>query len=180
MKNLKDIIQEKLKVNSQTKINQYEYYPKNKEELDKIIKKLIEERGQEANLNDISTSKITDMSELFELSHFNGDISQWDVSNVKTMKRMFIRSEFNGDISKWDVSRVKNMREMFYCSKFNGDISNWDVSNVEDMDGMFAWSKFNCSNGDISNWEPSKDVTTRNMFVGTPNQKWKNTPKWLK
>lgn len=156
MKNLKDIIQEKLKVNSQTKINQYEYYPKNKEELDKIIKKLIEERGQEANLNDISTSKITDMSELFELSHFNGDISQWDVSNVKTMKRMFIRSEFNGDIS------------------------NWDVSNVEDMDGMFAWSKFNCSNGDISNWEPSKDVTTRNMFVGTPNQKWKNTPKWLK
>ena len=156
MKNLKDIIQEKLKVNSQTKINQYEYYPKNKEELDKIIKKLIEERGQEADLNDISTSKITDMSELFELSHFNGDISKWNVSNVKTMKRMFIRSEFNGDIS------------------------NWDVSNVEDMDGMFAWSKFNCSNGDISNWEPSKDVTTRNMFIGTPNQKWKNTPKWLK
>ena len=154
MKNLKDIIIEKLKVNSQTKIDIYNYHPTDKD-LTRLIQKLIKQRGQEADLNDIDTSKITDMSQLFELSHFNGDISKWNVSNVKTMNSMFKRS------------------------KFNGDISNWDVSNVEDMDGMFAWSNFDCYNGDISNWEPSKNVTTRNMFIGTPKQKWKNIPKWI-
>ena len=149
-----DYLQEKLTVNSQTKIDIYNYHPTDKD-LIRLIEKLIKQRGQEADLNDIDTSKITDMSQLFELSHFNGDISKWNVSNVKTMNSMFKRS------------------------KFNGNISNWDVSNVEDMDGMFAWSNFDCSNGDISNWEPSKDVTTRNMFIGTPKQKWKNIPKWI-
>ena len=49
-------------------------------------------RGQ-TNLNDIDTSKITDMSLLFsELSITNVgyiDISLWNVSNVETMNNMF-------------------------------------------------------------------------------------------
>ena len=91
----------------------YNYHPDNIDELKDLIDKLIEERGNKANLNDIDTSAITNM------------------------RRLFIGSEFNGDISNWDVSNVTNMRLMFAYSNFNGDISNWDVNNVKDMDYMF-------------------------------------------
>ena len=144
MKNLKDIISEKLVINKHSKIKQeYNYYPKTKIELKKIIKTLIEERGDNADLNDIDTSNITDMSELFYESEFNGDISKWDVSNVKDMGAIFSESTFDGDISKWNVRKVENMFCMFYGSKFtgkNGNISDWDVSNVEDMSYMFDCS----------------------------------------
>lgn len=49
--------------------------PKTKKELQKIIENEIKERGTTCNLNFIDTSKITDMSELFKNSKFNGDIT---------------------------------------------------------------------------------------------------------
>ena len=79
----------------------YKYQPKTKEELEDLIKKLIEERGNKADLNDVDVSRITDMSYLFYKSKFNGDISNWNVSGVVSMSGMFWRSKFNGDISKW-------------------------------------------------------------------------------
>ena len=115
----------------------YNYHPKTRDELKILVNKLIKERGLEADLNDIDTSAITDMSVLFVDSSFNGDISNWDVSNVKDMESMFYNSKFTGDISNWDVSNVKNMNTMFYWSAFNCDISKWDVSNVIDMSYMF-------------------------------------------
>ena len=45
MKNLKDIILEKLIINKNTKIDNYHYHPKDKDELMKLLDKLIEERG---------------------------------------------------------------------------------------------------------------------------------------
>jgi surface protein len=45
------------------------------------------------------------MSELFESSSFNGDISKWDVSNVEAMNWMFDGSIFNCDISKWNFHK---------------------------------------------------------------------------
>ena len=138
MKDLKDslknkLLSEGLKIGANTKVNTYKYHPKTYKELKTLIIKLIDERGFNANLNDINTSDITDMKDLFFASKFNGDISEWDVSNVTNMYCMFAKSKFNGDISKWDVSNVKNMRYMFYFSEFNGDISEWDVSNVKEM-----------------------------------------------
>ena len=127
----------------------YNYHPKTKEELGNLINELIEERGNEADLNDIDVSQITDMSYLFYGSQFNGNISNWNVSGVGYMDHMFAYSQFNGDISNWDVSNVEDMYCMFFNSKFNGDISNWIVWRVRDMDGMFYNSKFN---GDISKW----------------------------
>ena len=103
----------------------------------KLVRDAIKKYGNNANLNFINTSQVTDMSMLFYFSSFNGDISQWDVSNVKNMEKMFYQSKFNGDISQWNVSRVENMSFMFYNSKFNGDISQWNVSNVKRMLGMF-------------------------------------------
>ena len=141
MKNINNYIVEKLKkINSKNTGKQYNYFPKNTDELKRIVSNLIKERGNEANLNDIDTSEITDMSYMFQTSKFNGNISKWDVSNVNNMIGMFCYSDFtgeNGDISDWDVSNVKHMNNMFFDSSFNGDISNWDVSKVKSMYTMF-------------------------------------------
>jgi surface protein len=165
MKTLNQYIEEKLVLNSNSKIRkqqEYNYHPKTNEELKKIVKRLITERGNEADLNDIDTSEITDMSYLFYcFTSFNGDISLWDVSGVKNMDNMFADSLFNGDISGWDVSKVINMTSMFYRSAFNGDISGWNVSNVTTMWGMFQKSKFN---GDISNWNVNNVIDMERMF----------------
>ena len=133
MKSFKQHIFEKLKVSKST----YTLFPETRYELLEIIEDEISKNGNECSLNHIDVSNITDMSELFYNSDFNGDISGWNVSNVKDMRAMFARSKFNGDISDWDVSKVDNMVSMFYDSKFNGDISEWDVSNVKDMTFMF-------------------------------------------
>jgi len=95
---------EKLKINSKSKIHNYTYSPKNKKELKELIKQLIKERGNNANLNDIDTSEITDMGALFMNIKFNGNISKWDVSNVEWMVYMFNNSSFNGDISCWKIN----------------------------------------------------------------------------
>ena len=49
------------------------------------------------------------MRELFYYSHFNGDISQWDVSKVTDMKSLFSYSYFNETFSRWKVSNVTDM-----------------------------------------------------------------------
>ena len=108
----------------------YRYRPKTKEELQSIIKKRVEKEGTECDLNDIDTSKITNMSDLFmDMKDFNGNISQWDVSNVTNMSLMFTKAKsFNGDISKWELRHVKSMDYMFFYSSFDRDISGWYVN----------------------------------------------------
>ena len=142
MKQINKYILERLHINKD--IDSYNYHPKKRDELIELINELIEERGNDADLNDIDTSKITDMSQLFFKSNFNGDISEWDVSKVEDMSYMFSLSKFNGDISNWDVSNVKGMFCMFYGSEFtseHGDISKWDVSNAKNnMYYMFSKS----------------------------------------
>jgi DNA gyrase subunit A len=139
-------------------------------DLEALIKRLITERGNKADLNDIDVSEITDMSVLFHKLDFNGDISNWDVSNVADMSWMFKESNFNGDISKWDVSNVTNMSWMFRDSKFNKDISKWDVSNVIKLNQMFLGAEFN---QDISKWNLS---SLRFMFDSDIKYIFKNCP----
>ena len=144
MKEIVKFIKEGLKITSKTKVNKHNYHPKTKKELKNLINQLIEERGNEGDFNDIDTSKITHMTDLFyNMNKFNGDISNWDVSNVTDMCSMFDGCKsFNQDISNWDVSNVINMGEMFYkCESFNQDISKWDVSNVKDFTGIFLYCK---------------------------------------
>ncbi len=124
MKEIGVYIIEKLRIGKDSK-NQYNYFPKDKRELREIINQLIKKRGDDADLNDIDVSNITDMSILFYNSQFNGDISKWDVSNVKDMEGMFAVSKFNGDISSWDVSNVKNMHNMFKYSPLQNNLPKW-------------------------------------------------------
>ena len=125
MKTLKLYITEALHINKNTNGNYYNYHPKTKSELKDLVKKLIKERGENANLNDIDTSAITDMSYVFYNSKFNGDISEWDVSKVENMAYMFSSSKFNGDISKWDVSKVTNMDNIFDWSPLKKNPPKW-------------------------------------------------------
>ena len=144
----------------------YDYYPETKEELSKNIQELL--NNDKRNFNCIDTSKITDMSYLFNSEIFNKlefDVSEWNVSNVTNMERMFIGCDkFDNDLSKWNVSNVTNMETMFIgCRKFKGvGLSSWDVSNVEDMSGMFK----NCINlsEDLSNWNVSNVKYMSSMF----------------
>ena len=75
MKEITRFIKEGLKITSKTKVNKYNR-PKSKKELQDLLKQLIKERGNEGDFNDIDTSEITDMSDLFYyMDKFNGDIS---------------------------------------------------------------------------------------------------------
>ena len=113
MKSLTNYIQEKLII-KKSKVSNYKYFPKTKEELKNIIKQRIKSEGNEVDLNDIDVSQIKDMSSLFEETDFNGDISKWDVSNVTDMNYIFTNCKsFNQDISNWDVSNVKSKDKMF-------------------------------------------------------------------
>ena len=97
-----------------TKSNKSTVQPKNKTELKKIIKDAFAHK--QYDLNFIDTSKIADMSNLFEYC------------------------EHDFDVSSWDVSKVKYMSYIFYnCIKFKGKgLENWNVSNVTDMRFMFS------------------------------------------
>ena len=145
--------------------------PSTKEELRNEIEIRLD-RGQ-YNLNDIDTSKITNMGGLFARFNQNRnlskiDISGWDTSSVVDMSYMFAYCETLesvGNLLKWNVSKVTNMSSMFYgCKalKTVGDISGWDVSKVNDMTFMF----YNCVhfNQDISKWDVSKVTNMTYMF----------------
>ena len=125
MKQINKYIVERLHINKDIGNRHYNYHPKTRDELKELVDQLIEERGNDADLNDIDTSKIIDMNSLFDRSEFNGDISKWDVSNVKDMSYMFSDSKFNGDISNWDVSNVINMQDMFFGTPLEKNPPKW-------------------------------------------------------
>ena len=158
---------------------------KNKEHLEKLIEEAMQVDGHFCDLNYIDVSQVTDMSDLFMNSAFQGDISAWNVANVHNMSRMFFNSQFNGNIANWNVSKVLNMLFMFGNSKFNGNLSKWNIANVKDMWGMFQGSDFNRDigawdvsnvldmgymfresrfNGDLSHWSFKNDVMITNFF----------------
>ena len=210
MKNLNQFITEKIKLSSGRfahKQTEKTFFPKTREELKELIKKLIEERGNEADLNDIDTSKITNMSDLFVFNEFfNGDISQWNVSNVTDMTRMFYECKnFNCDLSDWDVRKVENMTYMFVncknfegnglkywktnnlinatgtfkeCMKFNEDISGWDMSEVNSVTEMF----YNCENfdKDISEWDLKSVKEFKGVFFKCLKLNPNHKPKFKK
>lgn len=146
------------------------YRLKTKEELSNLVNNCTMHLNYDCDLNWIDVSRITDMSNLFHESIFDGDISKWNVSNVENMENMFCNSKFTGDISRWDVSNVKNMEKMFMLSKFDGDLRNWDITNVETMEAMFAYSNYD---QDLSTWNVDGKITTDMFYDCTIMDKFK-------
>ena len=130
------------------------YKPKDKDTLEKLLKRMIEVRGDEGDFNDIDTSDIESMKFLFNYnSTFNGNITGWNVSKVIDMSHMFAyATSFNQPIGKWKFPKVENMSNMFYGAKsFNQPIGNWKFPNVIDMNNMFAYAT--SFNQDLSKWD---------------------------
>ena len=180
--NINGFIKEGLKITSKTKVDKrpkYNYHPKHRQELKRLLIELFKERGRNADLNDIDISNVTNLEQIFDstMDPHDINISEWDVSNVKDMYGMFedCKNFVDAHMEYWDVSNVEDMRWMFNGTKFNGDISTWNVSKVKNMQGMFSASPFN---GDLSNWNPKECISFRNMFEGCPLRIHNKLPKW--
>lgn len=156
MKKLNTYILEKLHLNKDIQ-PQYNYHPKDQVELQQLIKELIKERGQDANLNDIDVIKIDNMNYLF----YEAGVSE-DIRNI--------------DVSEWNVSKVREMCETFAnCPNFDCDLSNWDVSNVTDMNGMFTDCKAFRGKG-LDKWNVKNVRYMEDMFKGC--ESLPNIPSW--
>ena len=125
-------------------------------------------------IQDWDVSQVTDMSQAFQTTNFNGDLSSWDVSNVTDMSFMFAETLFVGDITSWDVSSVQDFKYMFQDDTlFNQDIGSWDVSSAIDMEYMFggasgfqAGGTQSPTNTNLSSWDVSGVLSFGNMFLG--------------
>lgn len=159
MKTLTEYINESLFDKSLVKKGLVNDHPQTKEELLDSIRKYIDilkpRRGETVDLNWIDTSKIDDMSWLFE---------------DKSTKR-----GLNYDVSKWDVSNVKHFTAMFsWCTKFDCDLSKWDVSNGEHFGGMFKHCTSFKGKG-LDKWNIDPHAHTYQMFSGCKSIK---LPSW--
>lgn len=86
-------------------------HPTTWEELRTIIEYELERQGQDADLNHIDVSGVTDMSDLFrELDIRHIKIDKWDVSSIlhtEYITGMFTgATSFKGDPSVWNVPEI--------------------------------------------------------------------------
>lgn len=105
----------------------------------------------------------------FEVTEFNQDISNWDVSNGTNFEGMFYYTKkFNQDISGWDVSSGTNFGSMFKdATSFNQDIGDWNVGKAKVFAKMFENAK--SFNKNISNWDVSNGINFESMFYSAKN-----------
>lgn len=142
-----------------------QYAPTTNFGLRAMVRGEIHRRGPTCDLNHIEVGYITDFTDIFAETPFNGDVSSWDVARGGDFSGMFRDSPFNGDVSKWNVANAENFSNMFLNSKFNGDVSNWDVRSASNMQGMFLNSSFA---GDVSRWGVGNVRNVVGMFLGAP------------
>ena len=150
MKTLIEYINESLFDKSLVKKGLVNDHPQTKEELRDSIRKYIDilkpRRGETVDLNWIDTSKIDDMSGLFD-----------DRSTKK---------DLNYNVSEWDVSNVTNFANMFsWCKNFDCDLSGWDVSSGKYFSGMFTRC-VNFKGKGLDDWKINRDANTYQMFKG--------------
>lgn len=114
------------------------HYPKNKQELRKLVTNYLE--NGKTDFNDIDVSGIDDFSFVFMgLDPDDIDLSDWNVSNGKNFFGMFAECHnFNSDLSNWNVSNGISFECMFKnCMYFSSDLSGWNVNNGLAFKDMF-------------------------------------------
>ncbi|MCI7332446.1 MAG: BspA family leucine-rich repeat surface protein [Mollicutes bacterium] len=116
----------------------------------------------------INNKPVTSMSYMFSGSEATTiDLSSFDTSKVTDMTGMFERSHeiTTLDLSSFDTSNVTSMFSMFSeCAATTLDLSNFDTSNVTNMSGMFSESA--ATTIDLSKFNTSKVTNMANMFKG--------------
>lgn len=123
------------------------------------------------NINYLDTSKVTNMSNLFnnDNSLVSLDLSSFDTSKVTDMSNMFnyMSAVTELNITGFNTSNVTNMAWMFQgCSKLvNLDVSSFDTSKVTNMGFMF-FNLNKLASLDVSNFNTSKVTNMTYMFDG--------------
>ena len=180
MKTFNKLISEKLIINKNTK-NIYEYTPKSKKELQKIIDKIVKE-SKDGNINlnniDINNPNIDSLENLFAFNTkiHTLDVSAWDVSNIKNLDYTFYELENLEyiNLTGWDIKNVTTMSGIF-SSNFKlttiKGIENWDVSNIIELEFVFEF----CKNLkiDLSNWNINPNADTYHIVYKAPGVKLK-------
>ena len=126
--------------------------------------------------DDLDTSAVTDMSEMFSGCNSLADLTSlagWDVSRVTDMAGMFSCSyDFPSvladltPLANWDVSHVTDMREMFaWCTSLTNlaGLTDWNIASAANMSGMFQ----NCralASADLSGWNTAHVTDMSKMF----------------
>ena len=119
--------------------------------------------------NNIVTTFMTYMREMFRYTEFNQPIGSWDTSKVMNMSLMFNQAiGFDQPIGSWNTANVLYMGEMFsHASSFNQPINHntvtnsWNTANVIAMNDMFYRANFNQP---IGSWNTANVTTMANMF----------------
>jgi len=151
MKTLNNYINEAL-IKKDTKIKTYNYYPKNRDELIKIIKEKIDNLPSDGllDLTDIDISGVDDyIAYLFQ--HITKPLRD----KIKKI-----------DVSGWNTSKFTKLNSLFYiCSNVEEiiGIENFNTENVESITSMF----YKCANlkkVDLSKWNVKKITSFNYVF----------------
>ena len=129
----------------------------------------------EVSFNGIDTSKLIDMSFMFQgcsgLTSLN--LSGWNTSKLTYMVNMFVfcGSLKSLDVSNFNTSNVTEMSGMFGgCSGLTSlDLSKWDTSKVTGMVSMFTLCT-NLETLDLSGWD-IRITDMSSMFEGCASLK---------
>lgn len=131
---------------------------------------------KEIEFNNIDTSKVTNMSEMFNnnMNLQSLDLSNFDTSKVEDMSFMFwaCKAIEKLDLSSFDTSNVENMQGILGgCENLEKlDVSSFNTSNVKYMQDMF-WECINLKELDLSSFDTSKVENMTDMFDQCRNLK---------
>jgi len=143
------------------------------ETIHKIVLSEIKRLGNDADLNHIDVSEVTNMQHLFMCDTYgqfspktglNPDISKWNMIKVENTRCMFLGCEsFNGDLSDWDFENLEDIGAMFYgCKKFNSNLNNWNTGALRLMAQAFACCDL--FNQPLNHWDVSNVEYMRQTF----------------
>ena len=139
---------------------------------------------KEIDLKQLDTSKVTNMSHMFnyDTALTKIDLSNFDTSKVTDMSYMFSHFLLTSlDISNFDTSNVTDMSNMFGdCYSLTSlDVSNFDTSKVTNMSFMFRVCS-SLTSLDLSNFDTSKVTRMNAMFLDCNKLKTiKVSDKWV-
>ena len=137
----------------------------------------------EVSFNGIDTSKLIDMSFMFQgcsgLTSLN--LSGWNTSNVLSMYGTFYGCSglTSLNLSGWNTSKLTYMVNMFvFCGSLTSlDVSNFNTSNVTEMSGMFGGCS-GLTSLDLSKWDTSKVTGMVSMFTLCTNLETLDLSGW--
>ncbi|GEO78833.1 BspA family leucine-rich repeat surface protein [Companilactobacillus mindensis] len=122
-----------------------------------------------ANPENFDTSKVTDMSGMFDNTGLK-DLSQvgkLNVDNVTKMDAMFANTPITDltPISGWNVSKVTSANGMFSGSKITSlkPLSNWQPTSLNNGEEMFSSTPITSLDG-LQNWQPNNLNDMTAMF----------------